>query len=243
MSGTRTVVVAGDQEALSRQAASYLAQAMAAAVAERGRCSLALSGGSTPRRTYQLLAEPPLRDAIPWQHVHLFWGDERCVPPDHPDSNYRLAREALLAHVPVPRSNVHRVPTEAGAPVAVAAHYERDLRGAFVLEVEDVPRFDLILLGMGPDGHTASLFPGSAALDETRRLVVPNSVDYLPHERVTFTLPVLNAARGVLFLVAGADKTQPLAAALAGDRSLPAARVRPTDGELRWYVDRLAAGQ
>ncbi|SRR5579884_321072 len=243
MSETRTVVVAGDAEALSQQAASQVARSVAEAAAARGRCALALAGGNTPRRCYELLAAPPLRDAIPWDALHLFWGDERCVPPDHPDSNYRMAREALIDRVPIPAGNVHRVPTEEGPPVAVAAYYERELRSFFGLEVEDVPRFDLILLGMGPDGHTASLFPGSPALDETRRLVVPNSIAYMPHERVTFTFPVLDAARFVAFLVAGRDKADKLPLALAGDPTVPAGRVRPTDGELRWYVDRAAAGQ
>ncbi len=242
-SASRSVVVAADLEALSQQAAGYVAQTLAAAVAARGQATIALSGGSTPRRTHELLAAPPLRDRVPWEQVHVFWGDERCVPPDHPDSNYRMAYETLLSRVPLPPRNVHRVPTELGPAVVVAAHYERELRQHFALEVEDVPRFDLILLGMGADGHTASLFPGTLALEETRRLVVPNRVDYLPHERVTFTFPVLNHARAVAFLVAGRDKAPMVAAALAGDRRVPAARVQPTAGELRWYLDRAAAGQ
>lgn len=239
----RSVVVVADAEALSRQAAPWIAQTLAAAAAARGQCSVALSGGSTPRRTHELLAAPPLCDVVPWERLHLFWGDERCVPPDDPDSNYRMAEESLLSRVPIPNRNVHRVPTELGAPVAVAAHYERELRSHFGLEVEDAPVFDLILLGMGPDGHTASLFPGGPAVQEERRLVVPSEIDYMPHPRVTFTLPVLNAARAVAFLVAGRDKAPALAKALAEDPSVPAGRVRPTAGELRWYVDRAAAGQ
>src|SRR3954470_189620 len=243
MSESRTVIVASDLEALSHQVANQIARTAAEAVAARGRCALALAGGNTPRRAYELLAEPPLRDAMPWDALHLFWGDERCVPPDHPDSNYRMAREALIDRAPISPANVHRVPTEQGSAVAVAAYYERELRTFFALEVEDIPRFDLILLGLGPDGHTASLFPGSPALDETRRLVVPNSIDYMPHERVTFTFPVLDAAREIDFLIAGRDKAEKLAAALSSDQTLPAGRVHPTDGELRWYVDRAAAGQ
>jgi 6-phosphogluconolactonase len=242
MSESRTVVVAGDPEALSQQAASQIARSVAEAVAARGRCTLALAGGNTPRRCYELLAAPPLREMIPWEGLHLFWGDERCVPPDHPDSNYRMAQEALIARAPIPPRNVHRVPTEEGSPAAVAAYYERELRNFFQLEVEDVPRFDLILLGMGPDGHTASLFPGGPALEETQRLVVPSSIDYMPHPRVTFTLPVLNAGRAAVFLVTGRDKAPALAKALAGDPSVPAGQVHPA-GELRWYVDRAAAGQ
>jgi len=242
MSSAPTVVVARDLEELSQQAASYIAQTIAAAASARGRASVALSGGSTPRRAYELLAAPPLRDTIPWERVDVFWGDERCVPPDHAESNYRLAHEGLLARVPIPASNVHRVPTEAGDAAAVAAQYERDLRDYFRLQSDALPRFDLILLGLGPDGHTASLFPGTAALDETRRLVVPNRIDYMPHDRVTFTLPVLNAARAVDFLVAGADKAPKVAGALAGDPTVVASRVRPTDGTVRWDLDR-AAGQ
>jgi len=243
MSETRTVIVAGDLEALSHQVANQIARTVAEAVAARGRCTLALAGGNTPRRTYELLTEPPLRDAVPWDALHLFWGDERCVPPDHPDCNYRMAREALIDRAPIPAANVHRVRTEEGSAAAVAAYYERELRTFFALEVEDVPRFDLILLGMGPDGHTASLFPGSPALEETQRLVVPNSIDYMPHERVTFTFPVLNAARTIAFLITGRDKAESLARALNGDPAVPAGRIRLTDGEVRWYLDRAAAGQ
>jgi 6-phosphogluconolactonase len=243
MSESRTVIVASDLEGLSLQVANQIARTAAEAVAARGRCALALAGGNTPRRAYELLAEPPLRDAVPWDALHLFWGDERCVPPDHPDSNYRMAREALIDRAPIPAANVHRVRTEEGSAAAVAAYYERELRTFFALEVEDVPRFDLILLGMGPDGHTASLFPGSPALDETRRLVVPNSIDYMPHERVTFTFPVLNAARVIAFLITGRDKAENLARALNGDPAVPAGRIRLTDGEVRWYLDRAAAGQ
>jgi 6-phosphogluconolactonase len=243
MSESRTVIVASDLEGLSLQVANQIARTAAEAVAARGRCALALAGGNTPRRAYELLAEPPLRDAVPWDALHLFWGDERCVPPDHPDSNYRMAREALIDRAPIAAANVHRVPTEEGSAAAVAAYYERELRTFFGLEVEDVPRFDLILLGLGPDGHTASLFPGSPALDETRRLVVPNSIDYMPHERVTFTFPVLNAARVIAFMIAGRDKAENLARALNGDPAVPAGRIHPTDGEVRWYLDRAAAGQ
>src|SRR5579884_277434 len=134
MSETRTVVVAGDAEALSQQAASQVARSVAEAAAARGRCALALAGGNTPRRCYELLAAPPLRDAIPWDALHLFWGDERCVPPDHPDSNYRMAREALIDHVPIPPDHIHRIPAELPNPETVAAAYEDDLRRAFSLE-------------------------------------------------------------------------------------------------------------
>jgi 6-phosphogluconolactonase len=216
------------------------AAAVGELLAEQARAggSIVLTGGSTPAAAYRHAAELQ----PDWSDVTLWWGDERCVPPDDADSNYHMAYETLLSRVPIPPRNVHRVPTEIGAPVAVAAHYERELRGHFGLEVEDVPVFDLLLLGMGPDGHTASLFPGGPAVDETRRLVVPSEIAYMPHSRVTFTLPVLNAARAVAFLVTGRDKAPALAKALAGDPSVPAGRVRPA-GELRWYLDRAAAGQ
>jgi 6-phosphogluconolactonase len=243
MSSAPTVVVARDLEELSQQAASYIAETLAAAASARGRASVALSGGSTPRRAFELLAAPPLRDTVPWNRVDVFWGDDRCVPPDHADSNYRMAHDTLLAHVPIPPANVHRVPTEAGDAEAVAARYERDLHEYFHLQGDAPPHFDLILLGLGPDGHTASLFPGTAALEETRRLVVPNRIDYMPHDRVTFTLPVLNAARAVAYLVAGADKAPKVAGALAGDPTVPASRVQPTDGTVRWDLDPAAAGQ
>ncbi|MBX5493115.1 MAG: 6-phosphogluconolactonase [Chloroflexi bacterium] len=235
-----SVHVAPTLEALSQDAADYIVQTVTAAVAARGRCMLALSGGSTPRRTHELLAQPPRRDAVPWTALHVFWGDERCVPSEHADSNYRMAVETMLAHVPIPREQIYRVPTEEGPAPIVAALYERVLRTAFALEVDEVPQFDLILLGMGPDGHTASLFPGTPALEETQRLVVPSQIDYLPHERVTFTFPVLNAARAVAFLVAGADKAPKVRAALQGDPSVPAGRVRPA-GALHWFLDRAAA--
>ena len=244
MTSTRTVVVASDLETLSQQAAHYIVQTATAAVARDDRCTLALAGGTTPRRTYELLAGPPLRDAMPWERLHLFWGDERCVPPDHADSNYRLVHEALLAHVPIPARNVHRVPTEAGTPAAIAAHYERTLRGVFALEVDAVPRFDLILLGMGDDGHTASLFPESPALNEQTRWAVANPVEKLKTVRLTLTAPALNHAAHVLFIVTGAAKRQRLQEVIGGpedSRRLPARLIRPARGAPEWYVDRAAA--
>jgi 6-phosphogluconolactonase len=229
---------------VQRAAAEIFADAAVEAVRARGRFTVALAGGSTPRGAYELLAREPLRGRIPWSNVHVFWGDERHVPPDHPDSNYRMAREALLAHVPLPEGNVHRIPAEnSGASVAAAA-YEQTLLGVFATSAGKAPRFDLILLGMGPDGHTASLFPGGRALKERERLAVAEHVECVGGWRITLTLPVLNAAAQVVFLVTGAEKAAALATVLGpeGARSrLPAALVRPPEGRLSWLVDGPAA--
>jgi 6-phosphogluconolactonase len=214
-------------------------------VAERGRFTLALSGGSTPEKLYTLLATNA-RASLPWDKVFFFWGDERHVPPDHTDSNYRMAEAAMLSRIPIPPSNVFRVPTENPDAAAAAEAYEQTLCKFFALEPGQVPRFDLILLGMGPDGHTASLFPDTPALREKSRLVVANWVEKLKASRITFTLPVLNAARRVIFLVSGTDKAAALRAVLEGDapgEQYPAKLVRPTDGKLIWFVDRAAASE
>jgi len=237
-----TVRVAQDLAELSHQAALLFAERCRGAVEARGRYLVALSGGSTPRQLYTLLAQPPFVQQIEWGKVHFFWGDERCVPPDHPESNYRMVAESLLAHVPVPQENVHRAPVEAGDPEAVAAAYEEALRRFFLLGPGGLPRFDLVLLGMGADGHTASLFPGSPALEETSRLVVAAYTEALGSHRVTFTLPLINHARTAAFLVAGVDKRESLSAVLGGESRLPAGRVRPANGEVYWFVDRAARG-
>lgn len=204
--------------------------------ASRGRFAICLSGGSTPRRLYQLLGEAPYREAIPWDRMHWFWGDERFVPWDHPDSNYRMAREALLAHVPAPEPNVHPIETT-GDPADAARRYERMLKSYYGADTLDPsrPLFDVQLLGMGPDGHTASLFPGTKVLDERQRWVA-EVVGAKPEARITLTYPTLEASRLTSFLVAGADKREALTRVLAGDAELPAARLRPS-GELVWYVD------
>lgn len=214
------------------------------AVAARGRFTLALSGGSTPKNLYTLLATNA-RTAFPWDRTFFFWGDERHVPPDDPDSNYRMVNEAMLSKVPVAAGNVFRVPAENPDAAAVAEQYEKTLRKFFQLGLPDFPRFDLTLLGMGPDGHTASLFPGTAALKEKSRLFVANWIEKLKTHRLTLTLPVLNAARSVAFLVSGMDKAAVLRTVLedsgaSGDQ-YPSKLVRPTDGELIWFLDRAAA--
>ena len=234
-----------DAKTLARAAAEQFVHAAEKAVAARGQFNVALAGGSTPRATYSLLASAEfaprpstlLRTGVDWARVQVFWGDERCVPPDHPASNYALARETLLDHVPLPAGNVHRIRAELPPPQA-AALYQKELEAV----LGTGGRFDLILLGMGADGHTASLFPGTAALEEKTRWVVENYVASLDSWRVTLTLPVLNAARQVTFLVSGAAKAETLARVQAGER-LPAALVHPSPGRLTWMVDAAAAGQ
>lgn len=237
-----------DAEAVARAAAEEIAAAAARAVDERGRFTVALAGGSTPRRAYELLADPdaPYRARLRWDAIHVFFGDERHVPPDHPDSNYRMAREALLDRVTV--ASVHRMWGEEPQAEAAARGYEAELRRFFGLGAADAqpPRLDLVVLGLGPDGHTASLFPGSAALDERRRWAVAPHVERLGAHRITLTLPVLDRAREVLFLVSGAEKADALARALApppGAAPVPAGRVRPEQGALVWIVDRAAASR
>ena len=200
-----------------------------------------LSGGSTPRRLYECLADPPLVSRFPWNRTHWFWGDERFVPHDHPDSNYRMARDAFLSRVPVPDDNIHAVPTEALSPELAAPAYERTLKrfyGADTL-TPDRPLFDVTLLGIGEDGHTASLFPGQPSLQETRRWAVA-VIGAKAEARITLTYPVLDSSRDVAFVVTGQEKRQVIARAQAGDRMLPAAVVRPV-GRLHWFTDRTAA--
>jgi 6-phosphogluconolactonase len=223
-------------EGLAEAAARAFVEGAAEAIAERGRFAVALAGGSTPKATYEVLARDHSED-VDWPNVHAFFGDERTVPPDHEDSNYRMAREALLDHVPV--GSVHRVRGEL-PPDEAAASYERDLGQFFGGEF---PVLDLVMLGIGEDGHTASLFPETAALEVTDRLAAANPVPKLDTTRLTLTVPVLNAAREVCFLVSGAGKAGPLAEILEGDaapRQYPAKLVRPPGGPT-WMVDRAAA--
>jgi 6-phosphogluconolactonase len=228
--------VFADLAALSRAAVDLVLQEARKAVASRGRFSLALSGGSTPRMLYSLLAEHPWRETMPWRLAHVFWADERCVPPVHPDSNYRLAAQAFLTRVSLPAENVHRVPAEKG-PDRAAAEYERELRAFFG---SGMPAFDLILLGMGEDGHTASLFPGSIHLAVHDRLVLAVQSQAPGHDRVTLSLEALNSARNRIFLVSGASKAKVVRDVLElGPQSgLPAAQVQ---GERIWLLDKDAA--
>lgn len=232
-----------------RAAADRVVGLAARAIARRGRFHWALAGGSTPAALYRLLASEPYLGRVDWSRVSFYWGDERCVPSDHPDSNYRMARHALLDRVAAPAENVHRIPGEL-PPALAAERYEAELEAAFGTRTGQAPpELDLILLGMGADGHTASLFPGSPALAETRRWVVANAVEALGVTRLTLTLPVINAAAHAIFLVAGADKAERLEQVLSGRSTapLPAELVRPRGADPEWLLDadagtRLARG-
>ena len=234
-----------DAAALAARAARHFVEVSEAAVAKRGRARIAVSGGSTPKVTFGLLADPaqPWRARMPWDKLELFWVDERCVPPDHPDSNYRMTREAMLDHVPLAAERVHRMEGEL-EPEAAAARYESELRNSFRLEGAETPAFDLILLGMGPDGHTASLFPHSAAIHEENRLAVANHVENKDAWRLTLTWPVINQGASVFFLIGGADKAQILKDVMLGPRDperLPSQLIAPTGGILTLLLDRAAA--
>jgi 6-phosphogluconolactonase len=191
-----------------------------------------------------MLAGEPYRSRIPWECVHLFWGDERCVPPDHPESNFRMVQETLLAQVPLPPENIHQIPVDQGSPEAAATAYERIIQRYFQLEDGELPEFDLVLLGLGEDGHTASLFPHAAAVHERRRLVVATSGGSPNLPRVTLTVPVLNHARRLVWLVTGAQKAPIVRKVLQGPEQLeeiPAQRVRALQGTSLWLLDHEAA--
>ena len=226
-------------------AAEEVVRAANEAVKQRGRFTIALAGGSTPKGLYNLLATNA-RTALHWDRMFFFFGDERHVPPNDPDSNYRMADESMLSKIPVAAANIFRIPAENPDADAVAKAYEETLKKFFTLQPGQFPQFDLILLGMGPDGHTASLFPGTAALQEKKRLVVANWVEKMKTHRITLTFPILNAARCVAFLVSGTDKATVLRAVLEEDvapEQYPSKLVRPSDGELIWLLDRAAASQ
>jgi 6-phosphogluconolactonase len=235
-----------DADALARAAAVDLMRLAQESVAARGIFTLALAGGSTPRKLYSLLgADPEFRD-FPWDETHLFFGDERHVPPSHIDSNYLMVSSTLLASGLVPPTQVHRIRGELPDANMGALDYDVEMHTFFTQEkrLDDLPRFDVILLGMGPDGHTASLFPGSKALEEKERWVVANWVEKFNSARITFTYPVLNAAAHVLLLVAGADKTDMLHEVLVvKNRAVvyPVEGVQPVDGAKVWMLDRAAA--
>lgn len=228
-----------DPPALARHVAEWMT---AAALAAKQDVRVSLSGGSTPNSLYALLASDEFRGRFPWRRVSWYWGDERFVPHDHPDSNYRMAREAMLAKAPVPGQNIHPVPTD-GSPEDAARRYERTLQDAYGATILDPgrPLFDITLLGLGADGHTASLLPGEPVLNERRRWVAAVSHGR-PEVRITMTFPVIESSRRVAFLVAGREKAAIFRAIRAGDSQVPAAQVRPV-GDLFWFVDRAAAGE
>ena len=238
MAGMNEVRVFADVRELMHAAADEVVRRAEEAVREHGRFTWVLSGGSTPRDLYRLLASPPHCDRMPWSAVHVFWGDERHVPPDHPDSNFRMAREALLDAVPLPAANVHRIRAEEPDAAAAANAYEAELRAFFP---EGWPRFDLVLLGLGRDAHTASLFPGGTAVRERERLVVAPWVESQHTFRITLTPPVLNHARRCMFLVSGEDKAEALRAVLEGARDPERYPAQIVEGRSLWMVDRAAA--
>ena len=242
MGSQATVTIVADAGALAETAARLVVETAGEAVRQRGRFTIALAGGATPRETYTRLAAPPWRARVAWDRTWVFFGDERAAPPDHPESNYRMAHDALLARVPVPTAQVIRMRGEAEDTEAAAAEYARRLAAVFATRRGELPRFDLVLLGLGVDGHTASLFPGSPVLKEVFRPVaaVHAAAAAIP-QRLTLTFPVLNAAARVVFLVAGAEKAKVVKAVLADQAPLPAALVRPDDGELVWLLDSAAA--
>lgn len=233
-----------DLDELTRGAAEEITKSAEEAIAARGRFTIALSGGNTPKPVYRLLAQEP---RIDWHRVHVFWGDDRHVPPDHPESNFGMAMDTLLSKVPIPLDNVHRMRTEKPDAERVADEYAWTLRSAF--DLGDLgggewPRFDLVLMGLGADGHTASLFPGSEAVRERSRLAIAPWVSALGTFRITLTAPVFNHAALALFLVSGEEKAEALRAVLEGDFQpdrFPAQIVRPEEGKLLWLVDRAAA--
>jgi 6-phosphogluconolactonase len=236
------IIVVDDSAALAEAAAAQFVQTATRALARQAHWAVALSGGATPQAAYQRLAAPDLASQVDWARVHFFWGDERCVPPHHAESDYGMARAALLDHIPVPAANIHRLRGELD-PAEAAAAYQAELEGFFGLAH---PRFDLVWLGLGEDGHTASLFPGTAALRETQRYVVANWVEKLNSWRLTLTLAVINQAVQVTFLVSGSRKAQILQAVLHGPYQpevRPAQLVQLVSGRLVWLVDRDAAGQ
>lgn len=230
--------VLADPDALARRVADWL---LGAALDKRGAFAVALSGGSTPRRLYQLLAGSEYRETFPWARTHWFWGDERFVPQDDALSNYRMVREALLSHAPIPKANIHAVPVEGLTPEAAASAYESELKAFYGAESLDParPLFDVNLLGLGPDGHTASLFPHTAVLAEKRRWVAA-VVGAKAEARITLTYPALESSAHVAFLIAGQDKQEIFARLRHGDESLPAARVNPF-GDVTWFADQAAA--
>jgi 6-phosphogluconolactonase len=239
----RQVTICRNAEQLYRTAAAQFISLAKTAAAAAGRFAVALSGGSTPKGLYTLLATAAYREQIPWSQVHLFWGDERCVPPDHPESNYRMVRESLLSEIDIPQENIHRMAGEKDPGIA-AAEYELELSNFFQLSEGGLPRFDLVLLGLGEDGHTASLFPGSKSLERMKRLVAAVDVETLGRRRLTLTLPVLNNGAQIFFLVSGRSKAAILGEIL-GTKSrssiLPAAKVQPVDGQLAWLITEDAA--
>ena len=231
-----------DLEHLSWAAATRFEELARIKALEKQPFTAALSGGSTPKRLFELLGSPTFAGRVRWQNVYLFQVDERCVPPDDPRSNYRMIRQALLDHTPLPQENFHRLAGEKSDLEQACRQYEEQMARVLLPPASGWPRLELVLLGMGPDGHTASLFPGTAALEEQKAWVCPNYVEKLKTHRLTMTLPVLNTAANIIFMVSGADKADVLRAVLEGPPGqFPAQRVQPVSGRLSWFLDEAAA--
>ena len=241
----REIRILPDGNAIAQTAAAEFLEAAKEAVCEKGNFCVALSGGSTPKALYGLLISNPILQAmVPWGKIQFYFGDERHVPPDDTESNFRMATEAMLAKAPVDAQQVHRIKGEKRNAAQAAEEYEEDLRTSFRLAEGQLPRFDLVLLGMGPEGHTASIFPGTKALKEERRLVVSNWVGKLYTDRITLTPPVLNNAARIIFMVQGAEKAPALKAVFEGPYEpdqLPAQIIKPKEGKALWLVDPTAA--
>ncbi|HTK11696.1 MAG TPA: 6-phosphogluconolactonase [Ktedonobacteraceae bacterium] len=236
------IAIYPDIDTLSHEAAKYVVRVAQESIATHGRFTFALSGGNTPKKLYALLATEPYRGQIDWALVDIFWSDERCVPPDSSDSNFKLAQDVMLSQLPISASQIHRVPADQEDRAAASAAYTQEMQRVF--GTSGVPRFDLIQLGMGPEGHTASLFPHQPSLQETQRLIMSVTVPKPPPPRLTFTPPLLNAATHVLFLVTGADKAEAVHEVIEGahnPQEYPAQIVKPDQGEVTWMFDPAAA--
>jgi 6-phosphogluconolactonase len=245
MTTNQEVRILADANSIAQTAAGEFLQAALESVAQKDSFAVALAGGSTPKTLYGLLASNPLLQAkVPWSKIQFFFGDERHVPTDHAESNFRMAKEAMFAKAPIDPQHVHRIKGEKRDATEAAVEYDADLRVSFGLAADQLPRFDLVLLGMGPEGHTASLFPGTKALKEERRLVVSNWVGKFYTDRITLTPPVLNNAARVIFMVHGEEKAPALKAVLEGPyepEQLPAQIIQPRQGKVLWLVDPTAA--
>ena len=226
-------------EEFQKGCTNYIVNIILECINSYGRCTIALSGGSTPKSIYKLLGSVEYLSRIPWENIYLFWGDERCVPPFDPDNNFKMVDETLTSKVPIPSQNIFRIHSEE-TPLEAANDYENTLRSFF--SNNTFPSFDIMLLGLGEEGHTASLFPGSTAMDENQRWVVSTYVEKLKAYRITLTFPVINSAKHIIFLVAGSNKAEILKNIFADDQNnIPAKKVRPNNGKLTWLLDKDAA--
>ena len=238
------IAIYPDLDTLSSEAAQHIVRLASESIVTHGHFTIALSGGSTPKKLYGLLGSEPYRSQIDWTQVGIFWSDERCVPPDDPESNYAMAQQVLLSNISIPANQLHRMPADQDDREAASEAYTEEMRRTF--GTNGIPQFDLIQLGMGPEGHTASLFPHQPSLHEQQRLVMPVSVPKPPPDRLTFTPPLLNAARYILFLVTGSEKADAVQHVLGGvyqPDEYPAQIVHPPHGEVTWMLDTAAAAQ